>query len=171
MGLLQSRDFDNLKDYMTSFDAALEANNSNSYCLNPIANSILNLYASRAEEENIKTVFNVNLPNRIGIDNIDLTCVLGNALENALEGCLRMLESEEKKITVTVKYFDRRLRVKVENTCKSDIEFQGEMPLTQKTGGGTGTKSILYTAERYDGTAGFSVIDGRFVTQVVLNEK
>ena len=44
------------------------------------------------------------------------------------------------------------------------------MPVTQKKAGGTGTKSILYTAERYDGTAGFLVRNGKFITQIVLND-
>ncbi len=80
-----------------------------------------------------------------------------------------MPRDEEKEIIVTVKFIDNRLRVQVENTCRNDIVFDGELPVTQKQGGGTGIKSILYTAERYDGTAGFSVIDGKFITQIVLN--
>lgn len=167
--MLQNGDMDQLKTYMKSFDATLNAHNANSYCTNPIANSIFNVYARRAEVEGIKTTFHVSVPKVIGIDNIDLTCVLGNALENALEGCLRMPSDEEKEITVNVKFIDNRLRVQVENTCRTDIVFDSELPVTQKQGGGTGIKSILYTAERYDGTAGFSVIDGKFITQIVLN--
>ena len=171
MGLLQSGDMVNLKDYVKNFEKSLEAHSTQAFCLNPIANSILNIYANRAAEENIKTTFHINVPERIGIDNIDLTCVLGNTLENAFEGCLRLPEDEEKEISVTIKYIDRRLRLKVENTCQRDIIFEGELPVTQKTGGGTGTKSILYTAEGYDGTAGFSVMNGKFITQIVLNGK
>jgi hypothetical protein len=169
VGMLQSGDTDELKTYMKSFDAALDAHNANTFCSNPIANSIFNVYASRAEAEGIRTTFRVSVPEGIGIDNIDLTCVLGNTLENALEGCLRMPGEEEKEIIVTVKFIDNRLRVQVENTCRQDIVFDGELPVTQKQGGGTGTKSILYTAERYDGTAGFSLSDGKFITQIVLN--
>lgn len=169
MGMLQSGNTDELKTYMKSFDAALDAHNANSFCSNPIANSIFNVYARRAEAEGIKTVFRASIPESIAIDNIDLTCVLGNTLENALEGCLRLPAEKEKEIIVTVRFIDNRLRVQVENTCLTDIVFDDELPITQKQGGGTGTKSILYTAERYDGTAGFSVSDGRFITQIVLN--
>ena len=167
--MLQNGDTDQLKTYMKSVDAALDAHNANAFCTNPIANSIFNAYARRAEAEGIKTTFRVIVPKDIGIDNIDLTCVLGNALENALEGCLRLPKDVEREIIVTAKFIDNRLRVQVENTCRSDIIFNSELPVTQKQGGGTGIKSILYTAERYDGTAGFSVIDGKFITQIVLN--
>lgn len=169
MGLLQSNDMTNLKDYMKRYDLTMNEHYTNSYCLNPIINSILSLYACKAEKDNIKTTFNVSVPENIGIENIDLTCVFGNALENALEGCLRIDNDQEKEINVTVKHFDNRLRIMIENTSREDIVFDKEMPTTQKIGGGTGTRSILYTAERYDGTAGFAVVDGKFTTQIVLN--
>lgn len=171
MGLLQNGKTEHLKSYLISHGAGLDTGTSNTFSSNPIANSIINLYAGRAEEENIRTDFHVSLPESIAIDNIDLTCVLGNALENALEGCLRLPGDAEKEIILTMKYFDNRLRIQVENTCTTEIIFEGELPVTQKEGGGTGTKSILYTAERYDGTAGFSVSEGKFITQIVLNAR
>ncbi|PKM57664.1 MAG: hypothetical protein CVU98_04915 [Firmicutes bacterium HGW-Firmicutes-3] len=169
--MLQNDETNQLKTYMKSFDAALDAHLTNAFCSNPIANSIFNVYARKAEKEGIKTTFHVTVPKVIGIDNIDLTCIFGNALENALEGCQRLPKDVDKEIIVTVKFIDNRLRVQVENTCETDVIFDGELPITQKQGGGTGTKSILYTAERYDGTAGFSVLGGKFITQIVLNGK
>lgn len=171
MGMLQSGKVEELKSYMKDFDAALEVTKTNVFCSNPIVNSILNLYVSKAETEHINMTVNAIIPENIGIDNIDLTCVLGNALENALEGCLRMSKYEEKHINFTSKFVDNRLRVQVENTCRNDIVFENDMPITQKKGGGTGTKSILYTVERYDGMVGFSIKDGKFVTQIVLNAR
>lgn len=171
MGMLQSGKLDELKAYMKDFDAALEISKANVFCSNPIVNSILNLYVSKAKAEHINMSVNAIVPESIGIDNIDLTCVLGNVLENALEGCLRISKYEEKNINFTAKFVDNRLRVQVENTCRDDIIFEKDMPITQKQSGGTGTKSILYTAERYDGTAGFSIKNGKFITQIVLNAR
>lgn len=171
MGMIQSGKFEELKSYMKNFDAALEISKNDVFCSNPIVNSILNLYVSKAEAENINMSVNAIIPESIGIDNIDLTCVLGNVLENAFEGCLRISKYAEKNINFTSKFVDNRLRVQVENTCRTDVIFEKEMPITQKQGGGTGTKSILYTAERYDGTAGFYIKDGKFITQIVLNAR
>ena len=171
MEMFQNGDTEQLMNYMKSVDSALDRQSAKTLCSNSIANSIFNIYSRRAEAEGIKITFHVSVPKVIGIDNIDLTCVLGNALENSIEGCMRLPQDEEKEIIVTAKFIDNRLRVQVENTCRSDIVFDGELPLTQKLDGGTGTKSIIYTAELYDGTAGFSAKDGRFITQVVLNGK
>lgn len=169
MSMLQKGNSEELKTYMKSYDDALDAHIAKDFCSNPIANSIFNIYAAKADTAGIRASFHVSVPKGIGIDNLDLTCVLGNVLENAIEGCLRMPNHVEKEMTITVKYIDHRLRVQVVNTCQTDVLFDGELPCTQKEGGGTGIKSILYTAERYDGTAGFSVSDGKFTTQIVLN--
>ncbi|MBS3991496.1 MAG: GHKL domain-containing protein [Erysipelothrix sp.] len=170
MDLLQRSDLTTLKQYLINYDETLDSHYSELYCQNPIANSILNFYAKQARQENIKTNFNVLIPEVIGIDHVDLTCILGNALENAFEGCLALSEEQEREINVTAKFFDKRLRVQVTNTC-DDVIFDNDLPVSKKEGGGTGTKSILYTAERYDGTAGFTVMDGKFISQIVLNVK
>lgn len=169
--MLQLGHIEQLKTYMNSIDEALTKQHATIFCMHPIANSLFHVYARRAEAEGITMTLHVSVPEVIGIDHVDLTCILGNALENALEGCLRVPKEAEREIKVTTKFIDNRLRVQIENTCQTDIVFEGELPVTQKQGGGTGVKSILYTAERYDGTAGFAIKEGKFITQIVLNAR
>ena len=171
MGLLANGEIDKLQLYMKSFDSTIDVHSDTVYCQNPVANSILNYYFSLARSKNIPMHFDVSIPEHMGIDPVDLTCILGNALENAYEACLRLPDQQPKEIIAKAIYMDHRLRVRVKNTCQPDIRFEGELPITTKVGGGTGTRSILYTAERYDGTAGFSVVEGQFITQIVLNDR
>lgn len=171
MDMVNKGENEKLTAYLKSFDKAIEARNSSFYCENPIANSIINYYMEQAKNENILVTVEADIPEKTGIDNIDLTCVLGNVLENALEGCQRLPKDLEKEIKVRIRHLDHRLRIRVENTCKADITFEGDLPVTSKKSGGTGIKSIIYTVESYDGTAGFSIMDGKFVAQIVMNEK
>jgi len=169
--MLKDGNLDELEAYMQSINAALDMSESTVYCKNPIVNSICNAYVKKAEQAKIKIQFHVIVPEQTSIDNVDLTCILSNTLENAIEGCLRLPDGHAREIIVTAKYMDARLRIQVENSCRDDIVFEGELPKTQKKIGGTGIQSIVYTAERYDGTSGFSVSSGRFITQIVLNER
>ncbi len=168
--MLEAGKLGELEEYMREIDSALDTHESIVYCKHPIVNSICNTYANKAQQAQIKIYFHVIVPERTNIDNVDLTCIFSNTLENAIEGCLRLPEDQVREITVTAKYMDARLRIQVENSCRDDIVFEGELPKTQKKSGGTGIQSIVYTAERYDGTSGFSVSNGRFITQIVLNE-
>lgn len=167
--LLTSNDLDVLINYMQRYDVHLDEHTITVHCNNPTVNSILNAYSKRARQKNIEVNIKAVVPEMIGIDPIDLTGVFANALENAIEGCMRLPESSKRQITVIIKYIDDRLRIQIENTCQNEIVFEADLPTTQKKGGGTGIKSIVYTAEKYDGTVGFSVRDGQFYTQIVLN--
>ncbi len=66
----------------------------------------------------------------IGIENVDLTCDFGNALENDLEVCIRVPEDQKRENSVTVKYFDKRVRIMLENASRAVIAFDGELPST-----------------------------------------
>lgn len=169
LDMLKHGSLGELETYMQSVNAALDANKSTVYCKNPIVNSICNTYASKARRAQIRINFHVIVPEQTSIDNVDLTCIFGNTLENAIEGCLRLPDGHAMEITIIAKYIDGRLRMQVENSCRDDIVFEGELPKTQKKSGGTGIRSIIYTAERYDGTSSFSVSNGMFFTQIVLN--
>lgn len=167
--MLKNGKLHELEAYMQSFDSALDIIKSTIYCNNPIVNSICNAYAKKAEQSQIEIHFNMVVPEQTGINNVDLTCIFGNVLENAIEGCQRLPNYAQREINVTAKYMDERLRIQVENSCGDDIVFEGELPKTQKQNGGTGLQSIIYTAERYDGTSGFSALNGKFYTHIVLN--
>lgn len=169
MDMLTNNKWSELGAYMERFDAAIDLSKSTDYCKNPIINSICNVYTKKAATAQIQIHFNLLVPEQTGIDHVDLTCIFGNILENAIEGCLRLMDDTKREISVSAKYMDDRLRIQVENSCCDDIAFDGELPKTQKQGGGTGIHSIIYTAEQYDGTSGFSVNDGKFYTHIVLN--
>lgn len=169
--LIEEKNYEKLKNYMSTYSLDLEKKVLNNYCSHPIANSIFNEYANRSKKYDIDISFDVTIPNAIGIDNIALTALFGNLLENALEACLRIPPDQTRKINVRSKLLDKRLRISVENTSVDDVVFKDDLPVTQKSSGGIGTRSILYIAKQYDGDVGFSYSNGLFLSQLVLNEK
>lgn len=159
-----------LMAYMESLRTMDEHTDNREYTKNPIINSICNVYKQQAERMGIKMETVINVPeNLAGMNSIDLTCVICNVLENALEGCQRLPDHTACEIDMKMKYEKNRLYLQVKNTCADDIVFEEDLPVTQKEKGGTGIKSVLYTAEKYQGTASFYVQEGIFITQIVLN--
>lgn len=68
---------------------------------NPLIDAILNQKGYAAEERKIDIRFIVNDLSSVTIDPIDLTIVLGNLLDNAMEACEK-LEEQERWISVKV---------------------------------------------------------------------
>ncbi len=142
-------------------------------CEHLAANVILSRWAARARESGIKTEIDARIPDNLPMEEVALVGILANSFENAVEGCLRTHEGVERFITVKITYsvFNgaKKLLITVENSCADNIVFEDGLPKSQKLGGGTGTKSIAYAAERYNGVVEFTVQDGVFRTRVLLH--
>lgn len=142
-------------------------------CEHLAANAILSRWVTRARENGIRTEIEANIPANIPMDEVALVGILANSLENAVEGCLRCSDGMERyvkgKITHSVYNGAGKLHIVIENSCPGDIVFEDGFPISEKPGGGTGTKSISYAAERYKGMVEFTARDGVFRTRVLLH--
>lgn len=142
-------------------------------CEHLAANVNLSRWAERARENGIITEIDARIPANLPMDEVALIGILANAFENAVEGCLRCPDGTERYITVKIVYSIYngvgKLLIVVENSCTEDIVFESGLPISQKCGGGTGTKSITYTAEKYNGMVEFTAENGIFRTRVLLH--
>ncbi len=142
-------------------------------CEHLAANVILSRWATRARDNDIKTEIDASIPTSIPMDEVSLVGILANSFENAVEGCLRCPDGMERFISVKIAYSvyngAGKLHIVVENSCADNIVFEGGFPKSEKSGGGTGTKSIAYAAERYNGMVEFTAQDGVFRTRVLLH--
>lgn len=86
---------------------------------------------------------------------------------------MRCPDAAERFVAVKIAYsvYNNvgKLHIVVENSCEDNLVFEGGFPKSQKPGGGTGTRSIQYTAEQYGGMAEFSAQNGVFRTRVLLH--
>lgn len=142
-------------------------------CEHLAANVILSRWEKRARENGIKTEIDAKVPSNLPMEEVALVGILANAFENAVEGCMRCHDGIERFITVKIAYSvyhrTRKLHIVFENSCEDNIFFENGFPKSQKHGGGTGTKSITYTAERYNGMVDFTAKNGVFRLRVILH--
>ncbi len=142
-------------------------------CQNIAANAILSRWIARARENGIKVEIDARIPENLLIDDVALAGILANSFENAVEGCLRQPEGVEKFIAIKIAYSvyngAGKLSIVFENSCTDHIVFEGGFPKSQKQGGGTGTKSISYTAEKYNGMVEFTAENSVFKTRILLH--
>ena len=159
--------------YLTAQTQRTESIVLSAVCQHPAANAILSRWAARARENGIKTEIDASIPTNLPMDEVALAGILANSFENAVEGCLRTPEGTERFITVKITYtvFNGagKLYIVVENSCADIIVFESGFPKSEKPGGGTGTKSIAYATERYNGMVEYSAQNGVFRTRVLLH--
>ncbi len=159
--------------YLNAQTQRMESVVLTSICQHPAANAILSRWTARARENGIKTEIDARIPTNLPMDEVDLIGILANSFENAVDGCLRCPDGTERFIAAKIAYSvyngAGKLHIVFENSCIDHIVFENGFPKSQKPGGGTGTKSISYTAEKYNGMVEFTAENAVFRTRVLLH--
>ena len=131
-------------------------------------------YLAQAGEEGIPVKCRVSLEGGgSGVDAMDMTVLLGNCLENALEA-LRPLPAEARRLSVEIAPMGVMLLVRIVNTCgnlEDGRDFAGweAFPSCKGKGRkGVGLRSVAAIAEKYGGSAQFQRKNGEFTARISL---
>ena len=89
------------------------------YSVNRTVNSILSVYAGKAEENGIDFSVRCNAAKELEVREIDLIALLGNLFENALHGCQES-GKENKSIEIHIRLQNKRMIILCNNTCPDD---------------------------------------------------
>ena len=119
------------------------------------------------EEKDIKFNCNIRVSKDTNVSDVDMTSILSNGLENSIREVCR-LDEEYRLIDLEIVEKSGKLLISLENTFKSRPVFVDGIPVSDRKGHGYGTQSIQFTVEKLNGNCQFSVIEDRFVLQIVL---
>ena len=133
------------------------------FCENRAADSVVGHYCALAKRENIPYSVQIDLPECIPVDEINLCLVLSNLLENALEASLRTAPAR-RRIELTAYLHGNSLAlIQVENTYDGVIrEKDGVFQSSKRKGDGVGLQSVRHIAEKSGGVSTVTYQDGLF---------
>ena len=101
------------------------------------------------------------------MDAIELSTVFANALENAIHGC-QALAADKRRLSLTC-VCSPSLMIEIANTCDETAIFDTSgIPVSTRSGHGTGTRSIAAFAQKYDAWTSYEMKDGWFTLQIAL---
>ena len=169
---IDKNDRDGLKNYITIYKNEMPSDILELYCRNDVVNALICYYAGISRNNKINFDAKVDYPNLCSISDTDITVLLGNILENALEACKRQ-NVNQKFIKLSIKrHGNSELLILVDNTCFTPVHFKDGRPLSSKRNGmGIGTISIQDIAEKYKGTVQYKLKENIFYTSVLLRFK
>jgi sensor histidine kinase regulating citrate/malate metabolism len=103
------------------------------------------------------------------MEETDLTSLVANALENAVEAQAH-IEEGKRKVKIEIIYDGRKLKLFTRNPYSVATSFDQEgLPVsTREVRSGIGTSQIKSIAEKYGGVASFTQEDGNFTVKVVM---
>lgn len=121
------------------------------YCENPAVNAAVCHYAALAEQAGISTEIELDIPRELTVDFLELSMVVSNLLENAIQACGRLTDGTNPYLRFTCRSVGRFL-LEMENPCGSDTALdENGYPFASQKDHGIGSKSVIAFAKKYDG--------------------
>ncbi len=118
-GLIYNNDIAKAGSYVGDL-ISTEVNESKRLSIsNSLVNSIISYKKRIAEEKNIGFKYDVKIPSKLSIEDIDMTIVLSNALDNAIEACDRL--EDKRYIDVYMNYGMGKLKIKISNAFNGEL--------------------------------------------------
>ncbi len=147
-----------LKDRVEELDFAFRTGN-------PITDVVINRQFGNAAKKGIVTESAFMYPAKEAVEAFDISILLNNALENAVEAC-----PEGGSISLSSKRQGKLYLISVQNTCEHDIFWEDGLPVSSKTGAlhGQGIKNMQKIAEKYGGTVHARLGNQIFYLEILL---
>lgn len=168
--LIEKSDRESAKEMLNRFSQNVKHLGTICYTSEPIIDSILNIKLQEACNLQIKVARRINV-SEFKLDKFELCRVLGNALDNAIEGCQRS-KADNPHIYVSMQQFEDKIAVEISNSSDNvdlnDIKTSKE----NKAAHGIGMKSIKMSVEKMNGHLSYCCKEGVFsLKMVLLNDK
>ncbi len=144
-------------------------NNGLAHSNNFVIDSIINFKLSNLKSFNVKTVVEINVPNQLNISGYDITVILGNLLDNAIEAL--MFDHENKSLKIIIKYSKENLLIYIENSFNGIIIKKQNRYETIKANNkqhGIGLISIDKTLSKYGGHMQINSDNNLFCVDVLI---
>ena len=164
-GLLEKGDEAGAMDYLDQMAGSPALRGTRRICENEAANVVLAAKAETMEQEGVEADFAVSVPRELPVADVDLCALLGNALDNAIEGSQG---GAERRITVRCKADKGLFMLRVENTLGRAVRPDLATTKADKAAHGFGIPGMREIAERYHGTLDAGVREGHFELVVCL---
>lgn len=161
-----------LKQYLDSLQNSVDQLDMKYHTDNPVTDVILQRYVKLAEKDVIAFQADFIYPSNMNLDAFDLSIIMNNALENAIEACKKMTEGN-KYIELRAYRRENMFFLIIRNSFNGEIKRDKEtgFMLTTKEKNenhGFGIKNIQVCAEKYYGKTETKIEKNVFELAVML---
>lgn len=167
---LKEKEYDKLREYINAYSDSIPDGEHIHFCENRIINNILFYFASQAKAHEIDFSVRLIIPDNLQVSDSDISVLLGNLIENALDACMEQKQSE-RRIVIKGKGDAHSLIFTIDNTFENEIKknSKGELVTTKPTGNGIGVHSAKKIVERYNGFFSADTKEDMFCVSFMLN--
>jgi hypothetical protein len=163
--LIKNGEYAEALQYISSFDASVKTAlagrtgfvNTN----DPVIGAILYDRLQRAGELGVETELNIRIPDKVAVDGTDLTVIIGNTLDNALEALALLPSDSERTLRINLSQFDYYFFYEISNSFDESKR--------KKTRRSYGLRNVEAAVDKYGGQFSAGPKNGLFCVTVSIN--
>lgn len=153
---------DKLNKDLTQVDTVIKTGNV-------MVDAILNSKLTMMKEKEIQVDATAVVPASVPFSGIDLSVLIGNMLDNAMEACLHIPEPKDRFVRIYIDIVKKQLYISVTNSMNGRAKKSGAQYLSTKSGvHGFGLLRIDRIVKKYGGFLNRQNEEGVFATEVML---
>lgn len=153
----------NLDKDLTSIDMVLKTGNI-------MVDAILNTKLSLAAKQKININAKATVPKNIKISDIDLSVIIGNLMDNAMEAAVKIENPDDRFIRVYIRKMKNQLYICITNSVGGQVKKVGSRYISTKLmkNHGFGLKRVDSIVAKYNGFINRQNEEGVFATEVMI---
>ncbi len=166
---LEMGKLEELGDYLNQLDEDLTTVDKVIKTGNTKIDAALNSKISLAKQKGIRVEAKAIVPQEISISEVDLSLIIGNLMDNAVESCMKIEEEEKRFIRIYVDVLKGQLYLYIMNSVGDKLKRSGNKYLSTKKGNhGFGLMRLDNVVKKYKGYLNRQDETDVFVTEIML---
>lgn len=137
-----------------------------------IIDYIVNIKSQQAQEHHIQINYTPYNLNTIKISSIDLSIIIGNALDNAIEATAKLKNQAEKEISIFAKHHNNHIVIIIKNNVDTDIDINNiSTTKNDPTNHGFGLIEMKALVKKHNGNLLITCENKVFELHIVLSNQ
>lgn len=166
-GYIQSGEYDRANAYIDELDQKLQSVNTLLKTGNVSLDAILSAKIAQAKNDNISVTVKANVPDKLTIADVELSIIVGNLLDNAIEACKTVEKDRFIRLYITLK--GKMLYFSMLNSAGEKQKKLGTLFATKKDGvHGFGLRRAESIIEAHGGWCKYNSESGAFTSEFLV---
>lgn len=161
---------DKVRELLGELDEQINETRTVRYCENLAVNGIVAHCAKQAEKEGLRFEADLEIPQKLRVNEFEFATVAANLLENAVNAASGA-EEPFRFVKISARGVKGRLILGIENGCRQTLELSGRTGLPISEGGeghGYGMQSVQAFARKNDALFDFEAEDHIFKVKILF---